>query len=250
MIANFIYTSYPVRVVFGAGSLAQLAAEVDQLGLQRVLVVAMPAQRALGERAAALLGARAVGMHAEAVMHVPTEIAATAVAVARRHNADGCLAIGGGSTIGLAKAIALDTGLPIIAVPTTYAGSEMTPIWGLTADGEKRTGRDERVRPRTVIYDPELTLGLPPTIAGPSGMNALAHCLEALYAPDGNPITSLMAADGIRAIAAGLPTVVREPGNIAARSDVLYGAWLAGAALGSAAMGLHHKLCHTPKCTR
>jgi maleylacetate reductase len=166
VIGSFIYTGYPVRVVFGAGSLAQLPNEVAHLGLQRVLVCSTPGQRALGERAAELLGSRAAGIHAEAVMHVPVETAHAAVAVARQLNADSCLAIGGGSTIGLAKAIALETGLPIITVPTTYAGSEMTPIWGLTEAGEKRTGRDERVRPRTVIYDPELTLGLPPRSPG------------------------------------------------------------------------------------
>jgi maleylacetate reductase len=159
--------------------------------------------------------------------------------------ADCCVAVGGGSTVGLAKAIALTSGLPILAVPTTYAGSEMTPIWGLTAGGAKQTGRDARVLPRTVIYDPELTLGLPPRVAGPSGMNALAHCVEALYAPDTSPIVQLMAEEGIRALAAALPAIRVEPADLRARAGALYGAWLAGAALGTVSMGLHHKLCHT-----
>jgi alcohol dehydrogenase class IV len=150
-----------------------------------------------------------------------------------------------GSAIGLAKAIALELGLPIVAVPTTYAGSEMTQIWGITEGGEKRTGRDPRVLPRTVIYDPALTLSLPARVAGPSGINAIAHCVEALYAPNVNPIIALMAEEGIRALAGSLPTVVHNPSDLDARAQALYGAWLAGTALGAATLGLHHKLCHT-----
>lgn len=242
---QFVHESAPVRVLFGAGSFTRLADEAARLGLVRVLVLATPGQRGLAEQAAAMLGARAAGVHAGAAMHVPVETAEAARAEAQRLRCDGYVAIGGGSTIGLAKAIALETGLPIIAVPTTYAGSEMTPIWGITADGAKRTGRDERVRPRVVVYDPALTLSLPPAIAGPSGINALAHCVEALYAPDASPITMLMAEEGIRALVRGLPAVVREPSDMEGRATVLYGAWLAGAALGAATLGLHHKLCHT-----
>jgi maleylacetate reductase len=194
---------------------------------------------------AGLLGDRAAGIYDQAVMHVPLETAVAARAAARRLHADCCVAVGGGSTIGLGKAIALTDDLPIIAVPTTYAGSEMTPIWGLTAGGLKQTGRDRRVLPRTVIYDPVLTITLPAAVAGPSGINAIAHCVEALYAPDGNPIIGLLAEEGIRALAASLPVVVREPANLAARGEALYGAWLAGTALGAVSMGLHHKLCHT-----
>jgi maleylacetate reductase len=241
----FIYTSAPVRVVFGSAMVHELRSEVERLHLQRVLVLSTPGQRALGVMAVDLLDTLSVGLHAYAVMHVPREVADAAVVAARELQADGLVAIGGGSTVGLAKAVALELGLPIIAIPTTYSGSEMTAIWGLTEAGVKRTGRDERVRPRTVIYDPELTLALPATIAAPSGMNALAHCIEALYAPDGNPITALMAEEGIRALATSLPEVVRDPTDRAARSGALYGAWLAGAALGAANMGLHHKLCHT-----
>jgi alcohol dehydrogenase class IV len=178
-------------------------------------------------------------------MHVPVETARTARETARRLAADCLVAIGGGSTIGLAKAVALDTGLPIIAVPTTYSGSEMTPIYGLTDGGVKRTGRDRKVLPRVVLYDAALTVGLPAKVSGPSGMNALAHCVEALYAPDSNPITALMAAQGIRALGRALPLVINEPLNLEARGEALCGAWLAGTVLGAAAMGLHHKLCHT-----
>jgi len=153
--------------------------------------------------------------------------------------------VGGGSTIGLGKAIALTSELPILAIPTTFAGSEMTPIYGITAQGQKKTGRDARVLPRTVIYDPQLTMTLPAKIAGPSGMNAIAHCVEALYAEDANPITSLMAEEGIRALARSLPKVVSDPADLEARAEALYGAWLAGACLGNVGMAIHHKLCHT-----
>jgi alcohol dehydrogenase class IV len=242
---QFTYQPQPTRVVFGAGRLDRLADEIARMGVSRVLVLSTPGQRRQAEWASALLGDRAVGIYAGAVMHVPIEAAAQARAEAARLRADSCVAIGGGSTIGLAKAIALELGLPILAVPTTYAGSEMTPIWGLTEGGVKRTGRDPRVLPRTVIYDPSLTLGLPARIAGPSGINALAHCVEALYAPDANPIIELMAEEGIRALDASLPVVVRHPGDLDARAQALYGAWLAGTALGAATLGLHHKLCHT-----
>jgi maleylacetate reductase len=159
--------------------------------------------------------------------------------------ADGTVALGGGSAIGLAKAVALELGLPILAVPTTYSGSEMTPIWGLTEGGIKKTGRDPRVLPRTVIYDPALILNLPPATTAVSGMNAMAHCVEALYAADGNPIASAMAEEGLRRLARNLPAAVRRPADLDARAETLCGAWLAGACLGSVGMALHHKLCHT-----
>lgn len=242
---TFTYDQLPVRVVFGAGSFDKLAEEVGRLGLKRAMVLSTPGQRRLAEEAQKRLGVATGGIHAEAVMHVPVETARLARETARRLAADCLVAIGGGSTIGLGKAVALDTGLPIIAVPTTYSGSEMTPIYGLTDNGVKRTGRDRKVLPRIVLYDPALTVGLPAKVSGPSGINALAHCVEALYAEDGNPVTRLMAAEGIRALARALPLVVKEPLNLEARSEALYGAWLAGSALGAVTMGLHHKLCHT-----
>jgi maleylacetate reductase len=164
--------------------------------------------------------------------------------VAKRRDVDCYVTIGGGSTIGLGKALALESGLPILAIPTTYAGSEMTSIYGITEGGSKRTGRDIKARPKTVLYDPGLTLSLPPKASGASGMNALAHCIEALYAEHANPIISLLAVEGIRSLAQSLPIVVRDPSNLSARSDALYGAWLGGCALGAVGMGVHHKLCH------
>jgi len=242
---SFVYQSLPGKVIFANGAITQARTEATALGLQRVLVLSTPSKLALAERVAALLGDCCVGIHAGAVMHVPSETVDAALAVVRAHAADGCLAIGGGSTIGLAKAIALHTGLPILAVPTTYSGSEMTPVWGLTRDRIKTTGRDLKVLPKTVIYDPELTYELPAAVSGPSGLNAIAHCVEGLYAQNCNPITSLMAEAAIRALAASLPIVVTAPRDAAARYQTLYGAWLSGCVLGAVGMALHHKLCHT-----
>jgi len=242
---DFIYTSHPSRVVFGAGSLNHLEREIGLLGAKRALVLSTPEQVQQAEEIAKRLGARCAGVFAKAVMHVPIETARLAREEAARVGADCAVAIGGGSTTGLGKAIALESSLPILAIPTTYAGSEMTTIYGITETGLKRTGRDPRVLPKTVIYDPELTLSLPVGLSATSGMNAIAHAVEALYAMDGNPIISMIAEEGIRALAAGLPAVVKSPRDIKARADALYGAWLCGVALNGSAMALHHKLCHT-----
>ncbi|QHE85827.1 maleylacetate reductase [Hydrogenophaga sp. BPS33] len=242
---SFVYQNLPARVVFGTGALAQLPPEMDALDARRALVLCTPGQRALAERVADLLGARAAGIFDRAVMHVPIETAREAREAARRLGADCAVAIGGGSTTGLGKAIALDSGLPIVAIPTTYAGSEMTPIYGLTEAGLKKTGKDPRVLPRTVIYDPELSWRLPVALSVTSGINAIAHAAEGLYAPDRNPITDLMAEEGIAALARALPRIRAQAQDAQARSDALYGAWLCGTVLGAVGMGLHHKLCHT-----
>jgi alcohol dehydrogenase class IV len=192
-----------------------------------------------------MLGAHGAGVFDRAAMHVPIETAREARDVARRLNADCAVAIGGGSTTGLGKAIALDSGLPILAVPTTYAGSEMTPIYGITEAGLKKTGKDPRVLPRTVIYDPELSRTLPVGLSVTSGINAIAHAAEGLYAQDSNPVMDLMAEEGIAALARALPAITQKADDIEARSDALYGAWLCGSVLGSVGMALHHKLCHT-----
>jgi len=233
-----------MRVVFGAGAIGRLPAEVARLGGRRALVLSTPGRGESVGQAAQCLGPTLAGIYAKAVMHVPVEIAIDARRVATELGADCCIAVGGGSTTGLGKAIALTSGLPIIAVPTTYSGSEMTPILGMTEGGQKKTVRDPKVLPRTVIYDPELTLGLPIALSAASGMNAIAHCVEALYAADGNPINSLQAEEGIRALARALPRVMKAPRDVDGRSDALYGAWLAGVSFATTAMGLHHKLCH------
>jgi maleylacetate reductase len=241
----FVYNGQPSRVVFGAGSLECLEDEIGRLGATRAIVLSTPQQRADAEALATRLGKLAAGVYAEAVMHVPLETARAARDFAARSGADCAIALGGGSTTGLGKAIALETALPIIAIPTTYAGSEMTPIYGITDGGVKRTGRDARVLPKTVIYDPALTLTLPPALSLTSGINAIAHAAEGLYAQDANPVVSLMAQEGIRALGDGLPRMIAAPRDLAARSDCLYGAWLCGATLGNVGMALHHKLCHT-----
>jgi len=243
-VRAFVYNGLPARVVFGAGALAKLPEELARLGATRALVLSTPEQKESAQSVKSALGPRAAGLYDKAAMHVPTEIAEEARRIARELGADCCVTVGGGSTTGLGKAIALTSTLPILAVPTTYAGSEMTPIYGITEGGAKKTGRDVRVLPRAVIYDPNLTLSLPPRLSAASGMNAIAHAVEALYSHEGNPIISLMAEEGIRAMAAALPKILQQPKDLNARGDALYGAWLCGIALGSAGMALHHKLCH------
>ncbi|MFB9126074.1 maleylacetate reductase [Paraburkholderia dipogonis] len=242
---DFIFNGQPSRVVFGAGALRHLEEELELLGAQRALVLSTPEQQAQAEQVADRLGARAAGVFPRAVMHVPIETAREAREEARRLGADCAIAIGGGSATGLGKAIAMESGLPILAIPTTYAGSEMTPIYGITEAGLKKTGRDPRVLPRTVIYDPELTLGLPVALSVTSGMNAIAHAAEGLYAKDGNPVMALMAEEGIRALAKAIPAIRADGRDVEARGDALYGAWLCGSVLGNVGMALHHKLCHT-----
>ena len=242
---EFVFDARLPRVVFGAGALRQLPQELERLGVARALVLSTPGQRALAERAASLLGDRAAGVFAEARMHVPVEVARAAAAEARRIGADGAVAIGGGSTTGLGKALALDPGLPVVVVPTTYAGSEVTSGYGLTEAGLKTTGRDARVLPRTVVYDAELSLSLPMATSVVSMLNAIAHAAEGLYAPDGNPVIDAMAEEGIRAGVAALDRLQRDARDVAARGDALVAAWLCGTVLGHTTIALHHKLCHT-----
>lgn len=232
------------RVVFGVGALDALPTELDRLGAVRVLLLSTPGRHRARERVATLLGSRLAGEFDQARAHVPAEVVDEAFAKAADLRADLCVTLGGGSATGLGKAVARAGGPPVLAIPTTYAGSEMTTIWGISARGNKTTGRDPRVLPRTVLYDPLLTVDMPAGVSGPSGMNAIAHCVEALYAPDATPLSSLMAAEGIRTLAASLPVVVRSPASLEARSTALMGAWLAGGALGATTMGLHHRLCH------
>jgi maleylacetate reductase len=237
----FTYDAPPGRVVFGVGSVDQLGEEVDRLGGRRVLAIA--GKRAIDDLVGRL-GGRWAASFTDVQQHVPVEAATRAVAAAADAGADCLVAMGGGSATGLAKAVALEHRAPILAVPTTYAGSEVTPIYGLTGPDGKHTGRDLRALPRTVLYDPALTTGLPPAVTGPSGMNALAHAVEALYAPGANPATSLLAEEGARVLHDALPRAVADPASLPARSDALLGAWLGGASLAAAGVGIHHQLCH------
>ncbi|WP_411033054.1 maleylacetate reductase [Shinella sp. BYT-45] len=242
---NFIYNGQPARVVFGSGTIARLPEEIERLGLRRVLILATPQQAADARHLADTFGDRAAGVYAKATMHTPVSVTEDAMREVAEREADGLVAVGGGSTTGLAKAIALRTDLPQIVVPTTYAGSEMTPILGETKDGVKVTQSSPKILPEVVIYDVDLTMTLPAAMSGVSGMNAIAHAIEALYARESNPVIGLMAAEAIGALADALPVIAGEPQDREARSRALYGAWLCGICLGSVGMALHHKLCHT-----
>src|SRR5262245_11089470 len=243
-VGSFIYQPSPQRILFGAGTLARLPEEVARLGLKRVLVLSTAGHKRQAEDMARLLGSACGGVFAKARMHTPVEVTDTAMTIVREQGIDGTVAIGGGSTTGLGKAIALRTDLPQIVVPTTYAGSEMTNILGETAAGTKKTTRDPRIVPEVVIYDVDLTLTLSPLLSATSGMNAIAHAVEGLYAKDGNPVLSLMAEEGIRAFAAALPRIRADALDPDARAGALYGAWLCGTVLAGTTMALHHKLCH------
>ena len=244
MTLDFAYDAIPGRVVFGAGSRHRLDAEADALGSVRALSVAGEFESPLAAELARILGDRVVGRFSDVVQHVPRAKAEAAIALTKECDADTIVTIGGGSATGFGKAIALEIDVRQIAVPTTYAGSEMTTIWGTTDGDHKQTGRDPRVKPDVVVYDPELTLTLPARIAGPSGMNALAHSVEALYGPGANPVIEAMALESIRVLHDGLPRIIADESDIDARSDVLYGAYLAGVALATGGTALHHKTCH------
>jgi maleylacetate reductase len=241
---SFVYNALPARVIFGAGTRKNIADELARLQRSRAFILSTPQQTADAESIRAQLGPQAVGMFSGATMHTPVDITERALQEVQASKADVLIAVGGGSTTGLGKAIALRTDLPQMVVPTTYAGSEMTPILGETTGSKKMTIRDLKVLPEVVIYDVELTYSLPAALSATSGMNAIAHAVEALYAKDSNPIVSLMAIEAIGALARALPVIVKTPADKDARADALYGAWLCGTVLGSVGMALHHKLCH------
>lgn len=244
MTAPFTQDVPPQRVVFAAGALARVGEEADRLEISRALVVATPGSGArLGQKVVEILEARAAGLHAEAVIHVPKAVAEAGLAVARASKADGLVAAGGGSAIGLAKAIARETGLPIIAIPTTYSGSEATTIFGITDGTRKVTGRDAKVLPRTIVYDPELTLDLPLAVSAASGMNAIAHCVESFWADGRTPVTLALASEAMRRFGKSLPVVVANGADREARAECLVAAWLSGTVL-SVSNGLQHKLAH------
>jgi alcohol dehydrogenase class IV len=231
--------------VFGSGTLSAAATEIQRLGGQRAFVLTTPQQEAEGRKLGSSLGSLFAGIFSGATMHTPVEVTEQALAAMKACDADCLVSLGGGSTTGLGKALALRTGVNQLCIPTTYAGSEMTPILGETKDGLKTTVRSNDVLPETVIYDVDLTLSLPSSLVATSGINAIAHAVESLYARDRNPVISLMAEEGIRALAEALPAIIEQPGDREARSQALYGAWLCGVCLGTVGMALHHKLCHT-----
>ncbi|KAI8713632.1 Fe-ADH domain-containing protein [Fusarium sp. LHS14.1] len=242
---DFEYNANPARVIFGSGTIQKLPSELSKLGASRPLLLSTPHQTAQAQDVSNILQGKIAAVFSEARMHTPTDVTQRACDLATSSKADALISIGGGSTIGLGKAISIRTGLPHIAIPTTYAGSEVTPILGETADGRKETRSDPKILPTVVIYDVDLTMTLPVGLTATSGVNSIAHAVEALYARNSNPVISLLAVEGVKAMATSLPELIRDPTSKSARSSALYGAWLCGTCLGSVGMSLHHKLCHT-----
>lgn len=244
-IESFVYTALPLRVRFEQGGRTRVGDELAVIGRSRAMVLSTPEQVAQADEVSAALGDKSAGVLPLATMHTPVEVTEKAMAAVSEAGADCTVAVGGGSTIGLAKAIALRADIPQIALPTTYAGSEMTTILGQTENGTKTTLKDTRVLPVSVIYDVDYTLTLPVGISATSGMNAIAHAIEALYAQEKNPISNLQCLEAVKALAEALPIITDSPQDVSARQRAQYGAFLCGMALGSAGMALHHKLCHT-----
>jgi maleylacetate reductase len=241
----FQYTALPARVLFGFGTIAKVADELVSLDCKRAFVLSDPHHAtAAAARLMRVLGDLGVHLSMDAVMHTPVEVTERIMEGLAACDADCIVALGGGSTIGLAKALALRTDLPQIVLPTTYAGSEATPVLGETREGQKTTIRSMKVLPEVIVYDVELTFGLPPAISLVSGINAIAHAVESLYAKDANPVTSKLAEQGIAALGRALPRIVADPTDRSARADALFEAWVCGACLGVVGMSLHHKLCH------
>jgi maleylacetate reductase len=244
-VRSFESQTGKTRILFGPGTVQELAAELARLGAQHALILSTPGQRALARRIGNELGEKTAGVFSEAVMHTPIEVTERAAAYLEQVAADAVVAVGGGSTTGLGKALASRRGLPQLVLPTTYAGSEVTPVLGETADGEKTTRSSVEIQPDTVIYDVDLTMTLPWEVSLTSAVNAMAHAVEALYAAERPKDVDRTATDALTALATGLRDLHADRGNTEARSELLYGAWLAGVCLGAVGMGLHHKLCHT-----
>jgi alcohol dehydrogenase class IV len=244
---DFEYNALPHRVVFGSGSIQKLPVEIKRLNVSRPLLLCTSRGRHLADQLSVIIKAASLdvaGIFAEATAHTPTFVTEQGTAFLNSTSADCVISIGGGSVIGLGKAISFYSGVVHISIPTTYSGSEMTPILGETQNGHKTTQSNPKILPNIVIYDVDLTLALPPAICSTSGMNAIAHAVEALYAQNANPVTSLLALEGIKSLAEALPLIVRDPHSKPPRTRALYGAWLCGTVLGSSSMGIHHKTCH------
>lgn len=237
------YQPLPTRVIFG-GSRSSLPAAIEGLGIRQPVVLSSRTHTAavVEVLTAACLGEDAVFYDAE--MHTPVSVTERAMTFMQSRGADGIVALGGGSVIGLSKALALRTDLPQIVIPSTFAGSEMTNILGETSGGRKVTQRGAEIQPETVIYDVSLYAGLPASLRVTSALNALSHAVEALYAQDRNPISSLMAVEAARRIITGLPRIIRGSNDPDDLWAVMFGAHLAATVLGSVAMSLHHKICH------
>ncbi len=239
-----VYNATPPRIVFGAGCSAGIAAEVARLGARRAVVLSTPGRAAMARKLADALGPACAGLLPEAVSQVPIELARQGREKVLAMGADCLVSAGGGAAVGLGKGIALELALPIVAVPTTYSGSEMTGFCGITIDGLKRMHKSLNMLAATVMYDPELSIGLPLPVSAASAMNALAHCVDAVYVPTVSPWIRMAAAEGARVVTSGLRRVLAAPADVDARAELLYGAHLAGAAL-TGGFALQHGLAHT-----
>lgn len=245
---SFEYNVNPSRVIFGSGCITKLPTEIAKLNCSAPLLLLTPRQTTQIDELKVILRNGLIelaGVFPNATMHTPTHVTEQAVRMLKTASADCVVSVGGGSVVGLGKAVSFRTGVPHLSISTTYAGSEMTPILGETHEGRKTTRSDKAILPAMVIYDVDLTMSLPPSTCVVSGVNAIAHAIEALYAKNTNPIISLLAREGVKALAESLPRIVNEPSSRPARELALYGAWLCGTCLGSTSMALHHKLCHT-----
>jgi maleylacetate reductase len=240
---RFVHDTLPQRVCFGSGeAAANLSNEIGRLGSARVMLIASANEMPLADTVAKDIPVAL--RYDDVVMHVPVEVASRARQAAAEHSVDALVSVGGGSTTGLAKAVALTAGLPVVAVPTTYAGSEATPVWGLTEGNKKTTGTDPAVLPKVIVYDASLTMSLPVAMSVASGLNALAHCVDSMWGPSADPVNTALAAEGIRSLRAGLPKIVTDPMDLDGRENALYAAYLSAVAFASAGSGLHHKICH------
>ena len=242
---QYSYRALPWEIVFGAGALSRLPEEMDRLGLERALVLTTPNQASAGKALAQRLAHRAAGHFDQAAMHVPAATLAAATKAANAVDAQCTVALGGGSTTGLGKALAVREGLANVVIPTSYAGSEMTDIWAVTEADRKVTARDRRAVPALTLYDPDLTSTLPPKFAAASGMNALAQAVVNVATHRPNPMVRALALEAVRALSRNLPRIVQDGNDLEARAGALFGACLAGAALGTGSTSLHHRLCHT-----
>src|SRR5205809_3022961 len=265
---GFRYSSYAQEIIFGRGSLAHLVEAVERFHWQRLMLCSTGSLRRDGSIAMVevVIGKRLVATYDHVQPHVPDFQVVEATALAHENGVDAVIGLGGGSAIGMAKAVSLSLEekrkgrparaafptdqplVPVVAIPTTYAGSEMTPTYGITYNNDsaahKVTQTDAKITPKLVIYDPLLTLNLPPEVTASSGINALAHCIEALYSITRNPLSTSVALSGIDSIYTALPRCYVDGNDLEARTEMLIGAYLAGSALSHVSMALHHGLCH------
>ncbi|MPZ39718.1 MAG: iron-containing alcohol dehydrogenase [Rhizobiales bacterium] len=256
MTEPFVFQSQAIRVLFGCGTVQSVPAELDRHKRSRALILCTSSSRPTAEWVQSHASGLSVDIHQLPPSGDARERLTSLIGHAREKDADSLVVIGGGSPIGFAKTIAAKAGLRSVAVITTYSGSEMSSSWSIGAGKDRMAGDDDTCLPLTAIYDPDLTLSLPPRTSAASGMNAMAHAVETLYGPDLNPVVKGLATTAVGLLGSSLPRVVDRPNDIAARTDALYGAWLAAAFRAQAGVehalaqrvrqnfGLDHSHCH------